>query len=168
MAKCKACCEVYRKAYYQRNKERYASMCRAWAQRNKDKIRSTYLKADHGITLADYVVAEVLQDGVCGICRQRNSEPHSPNGKPRRLVVDHCHVTNDIRGLLCSRCNRGLGMFQDDVEILRRAISYLVTPPLGNLGFKHIVSERKKRNTRSDDLRRFINSDWEASHVDAL
>jgi hypothetical protein len=41
------------------------------------------------------------------------------------LVVDHCHKTGIVRGLLCARCNMALGMFKDDSDIIRRAVSYL-------------------------------------------
>lgn len=41
------------------------------------------------------------------------------------LVIDHCHVTGKVRGLLCNGCNTALGAFQDDPKVLRRAISYL-------------------------------------------
>lgn len=56
------------------------------------------------------------QGGACAICRQ----PF--NGVPR---IDHDHATDHVRGLLCNNCNAGLGMFKDDPQRLRRAISYL-------------------------------------------
>jgi len=44
-----------------------------------------------------------------------------------KLVVDHCHSTGKIRGLLCHNCNRALGLMQDNVETLQNAIDYLKT-----------------------------------------
>jgi hypothetical protein len=41
------------------------------------------------------------------------------------LQRDHCHLTDKNRGWLCKQCNLGLGMFKDDIEILKRAIVYL-------------------------------------------
>lgn len=59
------------------------------------------------------------QGGMCGICRQLLSK------ESRYVVVDHCHETNRIRGLLCISCNTGLGMFKDKIWILKQAIDYL-------------------------------------------
>ena len=42
------------------------------------------------------------------------------------LVVDHDHKTNKIRGMLCNRCNQGLGQFKDDPELLEYARIYLL------------------------------------------
>ncbi len=57
------------------------------------------------------------QNGVCAIC----SKPPTV----KALCVDHSHATNVVRGLLCDKCNQGLGRFNDDPIILKRAISYL-------------------------------------------
>ena len=46
-------------------------------------------------------------------------------GRVKRLTVDHNHETNTIRGLLCSNCNTGLGMFSDNPELLIAAAEYL-------------------------------------------
>ena len=45
--------------------------------------------------------------------------------KQKRLSVDHNHITGKIRGLLCSSCNVGLGVFKDSPDLLRKAIKYL-------------------------------------------
>lgn len=58
------------------------------------------------------------QEGLCKICQR-------PQIGRKRLAIDHCHETRKVRGLLCTKCNVGLGMFGDSVERLRRAISYL-------------------------------------------
>lgn len=58
------------------------------------------------------------QDGLCAICDD------AFNYK-RKRVLDHCHNTGEVRGLLCYNCNLGLGMFKDDVDKLNRAIIYL-------------------------------------------
>lgn len=63
----------------------------------------------------------VEQNGVCNICVQ-------PPANGRELVVDHCHETGRVRGLLCYRCNIGLGAFKDDFTTLARALKHLAPP----------------------------------------
>ena len=45
--------------------------------------------------------------------------------KDKKLNVDHCHTKGNVRGLLCSSCNNGLGRFKDNPEFLRAAANYL-------------------------------------------
>jgi hypothetical protein len=77
--------------------------------------RRTKLKR-YGLTIEDYEVILQTQRGRCAICRG-----------PAPTNVDHDHVTGKVRGILCQRCNIGLGIFYDDPEILKRAIEYLRT-----------------------------------------
>src|SRR5581483_924500 len=86
-------------------------------QQPKDYWRNRdYLKS-YGITLLEYEALVKQQRGLCAICQQ------PPTG--RRLAVDHNHTTRKIRALLCLKCNRGLGMFNDDPELLLKANAYL-------------------------------------------
>ncbi len=64
------------------------------------------------------------QSGKCAICNSTFSHNHQ-NGRPTKLAVDHCHETGRIRGLLCSKCNLGIGCFLDDSKLLAAAINYL-------------------------------------------
>lgn len=81
--------------------------------RNKNYIKN------YGITLDDYNDMFTSQNGCCKICKTHQSE------LPRSLAVDHCHETNKVRGLLCDKCNRGLGHFNDDIDLLTKAIKYI-------------------------------------------
>lgn len=56
----------------------------------------------------------------CQICRSPVSR-----GKVKTLVMDHCHVTNKVRGILCNQCNSGIGLFKESATMLRLAIDYL-------------------------------------------
>ncbi len=76
------------------------------------------LKRNHGISLATYRMLVEQQNGLCCIC----SRP--PTGKVR-LVVDHCHTTGDLRGIVCTHCNSVLGHSFDSPEVLRNAALYL-------------------------------------------
>lgn len=71
----------------------------------------------YGIDLKEFRRLLDVQAGGCAICRNLNGK--------RRLAVDHCHKTGKVRGLLCTRCNVGLGAFLDSIDKLKRAIAYL-------------------------------------------
>jgi hypothetical protein len=62
------------------------------------------------------------QEGLCGICKKTLDTAGS-----RTIAVDHDHDTGKVRGLLCSRCNVGLGCFDDDPDTLRLARAYVLT-----------------------------------------
>lgn len=61
---------------------------------------------------------------ICPICLG-NSEEVGDLQNRTAWVLDHCHITNKFRGWLCHKCNRALGNFNDNVDILKRAIKYL-------------------------------------------
>lgn len=71
-----------------------------------------------GWTTDRYIEVHNLQKGKCAICGEKNSD-----GK--RLYADHCHNTGKSRGLLCIKCNMGLGAFNDNLTLFHNAISYL-------------------------------------------
>ena len=83
----------------------------------------SHLRCVFGITSDEYYEILKRQDGVCAICKQ--PETRTFKGSVRRLAVDHDHSTGKIRGLLCGACNTGLGLFDDDPEILKTALGYL-------------------------------------------
>lgn len=64
-------------------------------------------------------------DYTCPICLRHADELQGRGGRSSTWVVDHDHSTNTFRGHLCHSCNRAIGMFQDNPEILKRAIKYL-------------------------------------------
>lgn len=104
-SKCKAC---------------IADDSREWRQKNSDAIRSSWLKRKYGISLADYDRLLAEQDGKCAICSVPEEETTL-----KCLAVDHNHATGKVRGLLCTRCNTGIGNFLDDKGRLKMAIKYL-------------------------------------------
>lgn len=100
-----------------KNREKKRECARNWTKRNPDKIKNTYLLREYGISLEEYNILYDEQNGLCAICEREQL------GKS--LAVDHCHNSGEIRGLLCEDCNRALGMFRDDTNVLYRAIKYL-------------------------------------------
>lgn len=103
---CKACCSTRALEWQDANRQRQADTQFAWN-----------LMRNYGITKEEYDRILAEQGGVCGICGKDD-----PNQK---LSVDHNHETGKVRGLLCSTCNRGIGLLNDDVDVLKRAIYYL-------------------------------------------
>ena len=85
---------------------------KTYEEQRVSRIRS------YGIDVADY--EQMLQDqgGGCYICGKTPTEK-------RALDIDHDHATGKVRGLLCSNHNRGIGLLDDDIGLLAKAIQYL-------------------------------------------
>lgn len=82
-----------------------------------------WLRKNYKMTLEEYQVLFEKQNGKCAIC---GSEGFAITRNQRQLVViDHCHDTGKVRGLLCHNCNRALGLFKDKISNLENAIRYL-------------------------------------------
>lgn len=84
----------------------------------RSKERRHNLKRVFGMSLEEYAIRLQTQQGVCAICGGLCKSG-------RRLAVDHNHTTGKIRDLLCGNCNGGLGKFQDNPELLIKAVNYL-------------------------------------------
>lgn len=104
------------------------ALVRQWQRENVEKTernsRSQNLKP-YGLTLEEYNERLAEQGGVCAICLAPERDSHGRTGRVFSLAVDHDHSTGRIRGLLCQRCNRAIGLLNDDAERIRRAASYL-------------------------------------------
>lgn len=113
--------EARRKKYAEDEeyREREKKKVREYNKRNPDSKKSQRLKK-YGITLSEYNEMLEKQSGECAICGEDGSV-----GKWGKLYVDHDHKTGKVRGLLCSKCNFAIGQFNDDYNLLLRAISYL-------------------------------------------
>lgn len=107
----------YRK-YKDKDPESYRlkqnKICKAYRKRFPLKRKDTQLKSYYGISLQEYNDQLAHQDGRCCICK-----------KQEKLVVDHCHSTGKVRGLLCLKCNLGIGYLLDNVSNLEAAIDYI-------------------------------------------
>jgi hypothetical protein len=107
----------FQKRYREANRQKLRNYNKQYDRLNKDKVRSQDLKSKYGITLDQYKILFVQQNGSCKIC--------AALPKIKALAVDHCHKTGKVRGLLCGLCNRGLGMFKDNTILLYKAADYL-------------------------------------------
>lgn len=109
-----------------RRKKRYAEDAE-FREKLKARVRGSDSHTRKFQRLSVYGVNETLylaflkkQHGGCAICGQVQG---TKNG--RKLAVDHDHKTKEVRGLLCSNCNLGLGKFKEDTAMLQKAIEYL-------------------------------------------
>ena len=121
---CKPCSYKYNSAQKKKHREKFNARERdRWAKMSpEDRYFSWASKPGvHGITKDTFFALYKKQGGVCPIC---NKELPLDFGKDI-FVLDHCHSTKVIRGILCQLCNRGLGHFKDCQQTLQRAIQYL-------------------------------------------
>lgn len=77
------------------------------------------------ITVDRYHEMVKEQDNKCGICEREETCKDPKHDRVRRLSIDHCHRTGNVRGLLCHSCNTAIGKFKDDIELLHKAIRYI-------------------------------------------
>jgi hypothetical protein len=132
---CKACQKEYMKSYYAKhgdairkqanehyknNREQHLATTKEWVKKNPRRVKHNLLNWSFGISLEHYEQLLESQNGVCAICKKGEQ-----SNRNKTLCVDHCHDTGEIRGLLCSHCNRGIGLLGDNPETLESAITYL-------------------------------------------
>lgn len=86
-------------------------------------LSNNYYMNNYKIGLRDVEQMLINQNNLCAICQEVGFKMSYNVKSP--LNVDHCHETGTVRGLLCHNCNRALGLFKDNVEWLKRSISYL-------------------------------------------
>lgn len=111
------------KAYYQANKSkkleydknRRIHLKSLGIKSFTENKRETHYLNRYGIKISDYNDLYNKQNGLCKICHKAYN----------RLHIDHCHKTGKVRGLLCPSCNKGLGHFYDDFEIIENALKYI-------------------------------------------
>ena len=106
---CKDCRKAYRREQYHADPEA-----------DLDKQHKAHIKRLYGLEPEEYEALLEAQGGACALCGAKRG-----NLKNRRLTVDHDHQRGLVRGLLCQRCNSGLGMFDDDADKLRAAAAYI-------------------------------------------
>lgn len=91
----------------------FLECCRSCiSQLEKSQIRTYHF---YGITIKQHRQMIIDQNGCCAICRRSTN----------RLIIDHCHETGKVRGLLCYACNSAIGLLQEDPRTFFSAMEYL-------------------------------------------
>jgi hypothetical protein len=112
------------KEYIQKNREKINSYNRkayhSLTSEEKKKRNRAQQVSLYGLTLEQYDAMIIKQKGVCAICGCPETNPKKTN-----MCIDHDHNTGKVRSLLCDRCNRGIGAFSDNIELLEKSILYL-------------------------------------------
>jgi hypothetical protein len=120
------------KAWYEKNREKANEKVKEWRQKNADSVkqyrvdnrRKSYqqeVRRKYGVDAGWFERQMLLQQGKCVGCGMefawgdKFTTPH----------VDHCHKTNEVRGILCNRCNSVLGLCEDKPELLSKLARYL-------------------------------------------
>lgn len=106
----------YHRDYYHKNKEKNK-------EKRKEYNRKADLKKSFGLTINEYDIMFEAQKGVCATCGKEETAKNQYGVV--RLAVDHNHKTGKIRGLLCARCNRSIGLLNEDISTLLNIIRYL-------------------------------------------
>lgn len=108
--------------YYASHKEEVKEKQREYMKTHKRKCQLPYevarergLLNKYGISVSEYDLMYVTQDGKCAICKKHCDV----------LYIDHNHLTRQVRGLLCHKCNVGIGMLHDDKGLVFNAFLYL-------------------------------------------
>lgn len=113
------------KEYRAKNPEAHAAAVARHHKNHPEKRleykRKWMLMSQYGLTVEQFNTLREAQESKCAGCKVHI--------EGKNLHVDHCHETGIVRGLLCSNCNTGLGMFKDDPSLLMQMAQYLAYPP---------------------------------------
>lgn len=115
---CKACAKIENAKNYERYKEKTLLYRKTYSKslRGQEVERNSRYKKRGG-SLSEYEKLMLLQEGKCAICAV---ELEGASG-----CLDHNHITAQLRGILCRRCNLILGHAQDSTKVLKQAVIYL-------------------------------------------
>lgn len=108
-----------KRRHYEKYKDKIDQRAKDWYNNNKERYKDNAFRRKYGITLEQYDLMRKQQNYCCAICKTSETE----SGK--KMFVDHNHQTGAVRKLLCTQCNAGIGMLQDNPEIMERAAKYV-------------------------------------------
>lgn len=115
----------YQREYYRTHKDKVAAYRKRWFEKDPTyQQRHSWFRL-YGVTNKQFDELIASQQNRCAICHQPETALARNSKRIKLLAVDHDHKTNAIRGLLCDTCNRGLGYFKDNPNLLIAAAEYL-------------------------------------------
>lgn len=116
----------YHRKWLQQKKAEYMA---GWRSTHRENIKRNYLKRAFGITVEEAVSMWEKQGCACAVCStplRTPAEYGTIDERGAMAHVDHNHATGEIRGILCDKCNRGIGYLKDSVANLQAATAYLL------------------------------------------
>lgn len=114
---CKECMRWSNRRHYYRNQEKRKAYAAEWTRQNPERARQTRRKRalkSYGLDAEAFRALSAEQNNACAICLVQEE-----------LVIDHCHETGVVRGLLCQRCNKGIGLLAENPTVILRAAAYV-------------------------------------------
>lgn len=118
------CRAEYNKLYRERNRKNLVEKAKKhWHSVQKfrtDENRELRSKRRYGVTKKDFDELFKRQNGQCKLCRE------NLKAGTKSVHIDHCHKTKNVRGILCARCNLGIGRFGDNIDGMMEAVRYLI------------------------------------------
>jgi len=108
------------KRYTQKHSEVIKKKQYEWYRNNKEKVKEFSLLRKYNLSLEQYRKMLDTQEHKCLLCKISAKDTAS-----KYLVVDHCHNTGKIRGLLCNPCNTAIGLLKENIETIKNVIQYL-------------------------------------------
>lgn len=121
----KKACEATKRHALKVGKEEMARRRKLTYEKTQLFYRKRQLQRLYGLTVEQYDELDRFQESKCAICGNLSTTPHNKSKKIRRLSVDHDHKTGRVRQLLCMNCNIGIGKFNDDPALMKKALDYL-------------------------------------------
>lgn len=145
--RCESCRKEERKLSYVRMRETKPEIWERHVERenlryakNKEKIRAKRRLATYGISQEEFEQMLLKQNGVCFICKNKETKPSNAGGN-KNLSVDHCHKTGRVRSLLCQRCNTVVGLLEESADLCQETMRYIKE--------QNEITEQKKRGQDS-------------------
>lgn len=143
------------RARYATKKEEILLKSKARYRKNRSKVlkqtRAAFLAREYGITDEERTAMYAEQLGLCALC-----DRPLPDITDREIHIDHNHETGWVRGLLHRACNVGIGMFEEDVNLLRKAVKYLerdILREISALGQEQEAGELALKKIQEESVR---------------